>query len=170
MSLTRSGRRHHGHVWTLATVPQCYSLYGRPTSLPPGLGMFTSAPLTSTHRQFWVYLNFKRLLLKGLQCYRQHRATRSGRRLGARFSVAGANSRLKPLFLLNIYLTRSKCMCDSAVSVLRSELPTGAINRWSWGTARCRLQVPSERLRVGSQINESVKQCHQLSPAIRISF
>lgn len=36
---------------------------------PPSPTMFTSAPLTSTHRQFWVYFDSERLLLECLQCY-----------------------------------------------------------------------------------------------------
>lgn len=116
-------------------------------SLNTGLTVFTSAPLTSTHRQFWVYFYFEGLLLEGLQCYRQHLSTRCQKQLGFKSVYFGLFLHCTRFFRrVSIYLGLAKCMCDSAVSVPRSRLglSTDAIYRWRQGTTRCRLHVLSE--------------------------
>lgn len=125
---------------TLAQILIRYSLY----TSPPGLTVFTLAPLTSTHRQFWVYCYFERLLLEGLQCYRQHLSTRCQRRCGRKSVYWQQFLDRSRSFSHSIYLCGSGCMCDSAVSVPRSRLGRDAIYWWWTGTTcRC-LQVQAE--------------------------
>lgn len=137
----------------LANTPVCYSvpLYAN----PPGLTVFTSAPLTSTHRQFGVYFYFERLLLEGLQCYRQHLSTRYSEAAGVKTQcVRGSFLTEAALFrTVSIYLGLNVCVTQLSRCRSAARWRRDAIYCWRRGTARCRLHVLSEISPLGVMVS-----------------